>query len=70
MKRVRYIENEDTDDQETHLYEVEEFILSHTENRFLSTFLRIQFDKGLITFDELLEILHIKEKEFYSLINW
>jgi len=70
MKRISWIEDEDTDDEERRLEHVEDFILLHTENRFLSTFLRIQFNKGLITFDELLEILHIKDVDNYSLVDW
>lgn len=70
MKRIRYIENEGTDDEETYLYFVAELSFLKTNNQFFSTFLRIQFDKGLITFKELLEILNIEDVDNYDLIDW
>ena len=65
MKRVR------TEiDDEYQYYFIEEFIFRQCDNMYLSIFLRIQLEKGLITFNELLEICQIDNKEDFDLVDW
>lgn len=71
MKRVRFVTDKDECDE---FYQIEEFAFNKCGIRPLSTFLRIQFDKGLITAEEFFEILGISEEDAlegrYCIINW
>lgn len=71
MKRVRIsTENDEGDD----FYQIEEFAFRECSNMPLAIFLRIQFNKGLITEEEFFEILGMDEEKvkdgIYSIINW
>lgn len=68
MKRVRSYINDESG--EAIILTIEEFASLHCNNSHFATFLRIQFEKGLITFNELLEICQIDNKEDFDLVDW
>lgn len=65
MKRIRAKINE-----EYEYYDIVEFIFTQCGNMPFALFLKIQFEKGLITFNELLEICQTEEKDDFELIDW